>query len=631
MQFKKKSLTVLVCSSLTVSFSVHADTSSNVKLDSIIISAKAPVNETSFSGSVTVITADEITASGASNLTDVLSTATSIQSVITGNNPSPAPQIRGLDAEQTLILVNGKRIPNTDRTVPQSPAFRYGLVPLTNIERIEIIRGPASSLYGADALAGVINIITKEATSDWSGSLSLYGENSDSANGGDGKGISLSASGALGDNADLLVSIESSETNAILDDNSLASLQSGREVQNLQADLGIDLENDDRLEFGILSSDEEGTEYDNSGDEDDSTDISNRIFTAEYFTEIAGFDTSFSAVSGKAETLEDTRVWTIDENDLSIDAQGNLNSNNYLSLGINYRTEEAERDDTTTFDDKINSTTLLAQNVIKISDSSDVTIGLALDNHSKYGTETSPKLSWVTQVTPTLGIKAGYGESYLAPSLSQGSSEYIVSAGPTREYIGNDELQPETAKTAEFGLTFQQANSTGAITVFHSKVDDLITTVETVSDSGFSSNQYNNVNSSVLQGLEVTWSFFNDTGSRKLNLSYTYLDTEDESTGNELTDRSDHLVKANYFHKSVFAGFDMDAAARYVGDQFTDSDNTEVLGAYFVADFGISKEVFKKTTVRFGINNLTDKVVANSSDDLIESGRSYKLSLTSNF
>ena len=188
-------------------------------------------------------------------------------------------------------------------------------------------------------------------------------------------------------------------------------------------------------------------------------------------------------------------------------------------------------------------------------------------------------------------------------------------------------MHPETAKTAEFGLTFQQRNNSGAITAFRSEVDNLINLRELTPTTYV----YDNIDSSVLQGLEITWSFFNDARSRKLNLSYTYLDTEDESTGKELTNRSDHLAKANYFHKSVFAGFDMDAAARYVGDQFTDSNNAKVLDAYFVADFGISKKILKETTVRFGINNLTNKVVSNSSDDLLENGRSYKLSLTSNF
>lgn len=631
MPFKKKELALLVCSCLVTSTPTFAESESSIELDSLIVSAKAPVDEANFSGSVTVVTAEDIAASGATNLTDVLATTPSIQMVKTGSNPSFSPQIRGLISEQTLILVNGKRIPNTDRSVPSEPAYRYGIVPLANIEKIEIIRGPGSSLYGADALAGVINIITKEATSDWSGSLSLYTERMDSSNGGDGQGLSLSASGSLGENADLLVSGETSSTDWILDDDDLYTEQSSRDINNYQIDLGIDLNNNDRLEFAILSSDEERDELTN-GSDGDSTDIENQIFTVEYFTEIAGFDTSVSAVSGEANVIEGTRVWQVKEDDISIDAQGQLNENNYLSFGVNYREEEADRDDTTVFNDKINSTTLTAQDVVKLTEETNVTVGLAYDSHSKYGGESSPKISLVTQLTPSIGFKTGYGESYLAPSISQGSSAYIVSAGPFNAYHGNDDLKPETAKTIEAGLTFKHHLGSGAVTVFHSDVDNLIGLDELTSTSSI----YSNVDSAVLQGIELTWSFLSESGGQKLNLSYTYLDSEDKSTGKELTYRADHLAKLNYIHNAIFAGFDLDAAARYTGEQFTDSDNTTSIDGYFVADVGVSKQVLENTTIRFGINNITDTVNYNVAsrggvDQLLEAGRSYKLSLTSSF
>ncbi|MEO9654728.1 TonB-dependent receptor plug domain-containing protein [Marinomonas sp.] len=630
MQFKKKELVVLICSCLGASSAVFAAENTPLELDSIIVSAKAPVDESSYSGSVSVIMSEDIQASGASDITDIINMSPSVQLVKTGNNPALAPQVRGFSSEQVLILVNGKRIPNTDRSVPSEPAYRYGLVPVANIERVEIIRGPASSLYGADALAGVINIITKKATAQWTGSVSLYSEVMDDANGGDGQGLSLSASGAVTDNIDLLISGEATSTDEILDEDNLASLQSSKDVDNYQVELGVDLDNGDRFELGAISSDERSKEFRSTGEEGDTTDIENKIFTAEYFTNIKGFDTSASLTTGEADVIEGTKVWTVNEDDLALDTQGYLNDKNYLSLGINYREEEAVRDDTTTFQDKVDATTLTAQDVFQVSEDTSLTFGVAYDSHSKYGNETSPKISVLTKLTPSIGFKAGYGKSYLAPSISQGSSSYVVSAGPTRQYQGNDDLKPETAKTAEVGLTLQQTNSAGAITLFRSDVEDLISTTSTTT-SGFTSVQYNNVDSAILQGLEVNWSVYSNDETRKLTLSYTYLETEDKSTGKELTDRADHLAKLNYQHKGAFAGFDLDAAARYVGDQFTDDDNTEVIDAYFVADLGVSKQVFDNTRVRFGINNLTNKVVLNDSDQYLESGRSYKLSLTSTF
>lgn len=631
MQFKKKELSLLVCSCLVASAPTFAESQSSVELDSLIVSAKAPVDETSFSGSVTVVTAEEIAASGATDLKDVLATTPGVQMVMSGANPTPSPLVRGQDAERVLILVNGKRIPDTDRNIPFSPALRYGMIPLSNVERVEIIRGPASSLYGADALAGVINVITKEATLDWTGSISLYTEKTESVDGGDSQGLSISASGAVNEFVDLAIAAESSEKDAVIGDDGFTSLSSEKELTNFQVDLGIDFDNGDRVEVSAINSDSFTSGYDSSGDQDEPTDADSQLYNITYLTEWVGFDTSLSATSGVSDVLEGEDVWKVEERDISLDSQGQLNESHYLSFGINYREEGVKRDDDSVsdFDEEVSAVNLQVQDLTKIGEKTDITLGFTYDDHSKYDAEISPKASFVSQLTPVVALKASYGESYLAPSLRESSSEYVVGSSYWY-YIGNDDLQPETAKTSEVGVIIQQPNSLGSITLFRSDVDDLISTVRTSVGVG-TQNEYNNVDSAVLQGVEVSWSFFNDTGSQKLNMSYTYLDTEDESTGKELTERARHLAKVNYFHQDALFGFDMDAAVRYTGTQFTDEDNTETVGAYFVADLGMSKEVLENTKVRLGINNLTDEVVLDDDDQLLEAGRSYKLSLISSF
>jgi outer membrane receptor for ferrienterochelin and colicins len=633
MKFKKKNLSFLVCGHLigAIATPIYANDETPVKLNTIIVSAKAPVNEATFAGSVTVVSAEEIQASGATNINDVLETTPSIQMIVTGNSPSKAPQIRGQNADRALILVNGKRIPNTDRNVASSPAYRYGLVPLANVERIEIIRGPASSLYGADAMAGVINIITKKATNEWTGAVSVYSEQTDGVNGGDGKGVSFSASGSLSDNVDLLIAAESTSTDAILD-NGLASLQSEKDLKNFQVDLGIDLKNNDRVEIGIISSKEEGTDFNKTGAKDTPIEVTNRIATIEYFTALADFDTSLSVTSGDSDVLEGKGVWNVTEDNVALDLQGRLNEKHYLSYGVNYREEGVDRNDTTVFSDDVHATTLFVQDVFDVTKDSSLTLGSSYDMHSEYDAEASPKINWFTQLSPTVGFKVGYGESYLAPSIREGSSKYIVSAGPTRRYVGNDDLQPETAKTIESGLTFQHKNNSGSISLFRSDVDNLISVASTVS-GGVTTAEYNNVDSALLKGLELAWSFYNDNKSQKLNLSYAFLHTEDLATGKELPDRAKHLAKLNYFHQSVFSGFDMDAAARFIGKQHTDDGrgNTGIIESYVVADIGISKDIFENASLRFGINNIGNVVVLNGSDQLLETGRSFKLALTSTF
>lgn len=642
MIFEIKKLPFLVgayASILVVSTSVVGD-NTTYEMDKVIVSAKAPVDAAKFAGSVSVVTSEEIRASGATTVSEVLETTPGIQLVVTGSNSSRAPQIRGQATEQVLVLVNGKRLPNTDRNIPFAPALRYNWVPVANIERIEIIRGPASSLYGADALAGVINIITRQASEKWSGSISLYGKQTDSANGGDGDGISVAAAGPITNSIDLAIAVESTSRDAIFDDDNIATIQSENEAESLQADLGFDINETDRIKFGVLYGTEEGEDIDNGffGLGTIPLDVKRRLGSVDYTTQLGAFDTSIGIVASNSDVEEGTAVWEIKENNISIDLQGELNKQHYLSYGIQYREEDVERDDRIVFNDDIDATTLFIQDVINVTAASTLTLGLAYDVHSKYDNEASPKINWYTQLSPIVGVKLGYGESYLAPSLREGSSAYVVSAGPTRTYIGNDDLQPETGQTVEAGLTFKVKNSTGSITLFRTEVDDLISVIDTIDLSGIfpvTTSEYNNIDEALFQGVETEWSFYNESRSAKLNLSYTYLDAENrsgENKGNQLTDRAEHIAKINYFHKLPFAGLSIDAGVRYLGKQYTNLENTEEIDPYTVGDIGLSKVLYKDLQLRFGIDNVADKTVLDEDAfELIEEGRSFKLTLSSTF
>lgn len=93
------------------------------------------------------------------NLKDVLKEVPGVQLTNEGDNRKGV-SIRGLDSSYTLILVDGKRV-NSRNAVFRHNDFDLNWIPVDSIERIEVVRGPMSSLYGSDALGGVVNIITK--------------------------------------------------------------------------------------------------------------------------------------------------------------------------------------------------------------------------------------------------------------------------------------------------------------------------------------------------------------------------------------------------------------------------------------------------------------------------------------
>ncbi|MEK9816072.1 MAG: TonB-dependent receptor plug domain-containing protein, partial [Limnobacter sp.] len=119
---------------------------------------------------VTVITQEDIQRSGASSLTDLLKRAPGIQySSNGGGQQSSTLFIRGSDSKHTLFLIDGQRIGPLDGF--SQSQFQH--LPLDQIERIEILRGPGSSLYGSDAIGGVVQIITKKADRKSGGDVSI--------------------------------------------------------------------------------------------------------------------------------------------------------------------------------------------------------------------------------------------------------------------------------------------------------------------------------------------------------------------------------------------------------------------------------------------------------------------------
>ncbi|WP_418179525.1 TonB-dependent receptor plug domain-containing protein [Aliarcobacter lanthieri] len=151
------SLAIMMLS--TTSFS-NENTEETKKLDDIVITAKSNKSIKDISGAITVISAEDIAKINATNLKDILVKTAGIVEV-GGSNGIKRVSIRGTRPVDALILVDGKKT-NRTGTYATAADFEYSQVPINMIERIEIIKGPKSSIYGSDAMGGVVNIITKK-------------------------------------------------------------------------------------------------------------------------------------------------------------------------------------------------------------------------------------------------------------------------------------------------------------------------------------------------------------------------------------------------------------------------------------------------------------------------------------
>ncbi|HAI2194638.1 TPA: TonB-dependent receptor plug domain-containing protein, partial [Escherichia coli] len=144
--------------------------SSDKKEDTLVVTASGFTQQLrNAPASVSVITSEQLQKKPVSDLVDAVKDVEGIS--ITGGNEKPDISIRGLSGDYTLILVDGRRQSGRESRPNGSGGFEAGFIPpVEAIERIEVIRGPMSSLYGSDAIGGVINIITKPVNNQtWDG------------------------------------------------------------------------------------------------------------------------------------------------------------------------------------------------------------------------------------------------------------------------------------------------------------------------------------------------------------------------------------------------------------------------------------------------------------------------------
>ena len=461
-------------------------------------------------GSIEVITAEDIADRNALTVAEALESAAGL---VVGNESGrvKVPSIRGARAKHTLVLLDGRRL-----------AFGFNdmvdlrQIPTTMVERIEIVRGPASSLYGSDAIGGVVNIITKKASSDLTAKLSgQYGRQVDGDN--DRFTVGGYLSGGSGPVRSLLA-LEAGHENG-WDRNGLAPDDGfSQEPAFVAGRLAWDLSETQSLTAGAeymqntydgaqtyegltrtRTADEERKGYflQYDGTFDDIHNIMVRLNRSEFENEL-GF--SPYAASGQRDTEQYA-------NQLEARYSGLFAGNHLLTVGGEIRREGLDDTQNSLRTDKhVDNYSLFLQDEFQILDPLTLTLSLRYDSHSEFGDHWSPRASLVYAVLEGLRLKGSFGQGFRAPSLSE---LYVTSLRQKGKqvYEANEDLKEEESTSYELGVEGEYGDMYGGLTVFRTDVDNMI---ESVFDRSVGSGQnkkdyyiFRNIAEATLQGVEV--------------------------------------------------------------------------------------------------------------------------------
>lgn len=555
--------------------------------------------------------------------------------------------IRGMSSEHTLMLIDGQRISTSASAIAHSD-YELGWVPAAAIERVEVVRGPMSSLYGSDALGGVVNVVTRTATDTWEGSLSSYALVNDHGLGGNQfkNGFYLGGPlvpGRLG----LSAWGELADRHALRDaGNTTLTAQDKRRSATGHIGLAWTPDTRQRIDMSLDAGSEEreGMRGDTNGSVYSSEDDVQRRRYA--LSHTGSWDWGDSQVRLYRSTLSrenirsdgDTQSGPNRFTDTVLDGRVAVavGSAHKVTLGGETR-RESLKDPSVNKQGEEDQThyALFAQDEVRLSDQWELVLGSRFDQHEDFGSQVSPRAYLLFHPSQKLTFKAGVGRGFKAPTLKQLSPEYESRAAMGGRGIirGNPELQPETNQSFELGVEYKQRPWSVSATIFHNDVRNLIETVRQPScfERGKVCLEYENVAKVRLQGVELVTGL--DLSRRwRLRANYTYLDARDRTTGERLPDRSRHRANAT-LEWAAMEALTTRLRAEYTGAQFRSATEAERPG-YTLLHWYVDYDLNKTVSLSAGIENLTDKRLANDDANIYsdaDEGRRYFVGLTARF
>ncbi len=565
----------------------------DTRLDTVLVNgSRLGQTQAEIGTSVSIIDADDLKALDFDFALDAIASAPGVTINQNGAFGGAASvRIRGASTGQTLTLIDG--VPVGDPSVTDG-SFNYAYLDTSDIERIEVLKGPQSVLWGSDAIGGVVSIITKTPEPGFSGTaFAEYGSfNTVRA------GASVGNASDLGDFR-LSLSGISSDGISKADEKNGNTEDDGYEAFTASAKGGLNLSNKARLDASLLWNDAEA-DFDtyafgaegSIADGNDSTENETLSGNVSLFLPILNdqienvFTVGYSDIE-RANLTDGVETYSASGDRVLYRYQGTFVGNEQHKVSIG-----AEREETTSGSDEASIDGLFALYEFKPIEKLTVTGGIRADDHNRFGSETTGRVAAAFAATDSLVLRASWGQGFKAPSIFQ--STYICTfCGLTEP---NRDLKPESSESFDIGLDWvsPDGRSSAGIALFDQDVENQI-------DFSYTAG-YDNIVLVESQGFEI-YGGFQVTDWLGLSANMAYIDAQD-GDGNPLSRIPEYTGELSFLldPEGPYSGA---VIVRYNGEE-PNTDGTE-LDNWARIDLTGSYELTEKVELYGRVENLFDE------------------------
>lgn len=554
------------------------DTTNATQLDPIVVTASKSAEKASeVPARISVIDEKTIGQNPLLNVSDIIQRDPSVYIKQSGGLGQISEiSLRGTKSVHTLVLKDGARLNSQNELGPLYPAF----LDTTDVQQIEILKGPASVQYGSDAIGGVVQLISKKPEKTGAELTGIYGENNTykaivNANLVTDQGFYAQIGGQR---------LESDGTRIF--ESQPENEKAGYDQKGYHAKIGFFQEN--LIDASASISENKGT---NVFSNDYITNTAQRQFENRVINTKVAYNilpdliinAHYANVQDKQNVPAYGSYYNTENNESDLNLKWKFTPNQNILVGATYNDANYKSNTILNSDKSVNSTGYYLQHQLK-NDLFDTQVGVRLEDNQRFGTHTVGQGAIRYHFLPNASVYANIGSAFRAPTLNELYSQWG----------GNENLAPEESTSYEMGINYDlTSNVSTNFSVYHTKIKDLI---------AYNAGTNTNIAKANFTGGEAGIKWHQD--DLFLSTEYAYVKTENEKDNTEIAYRPRQTITVSTGLENAIYGISASLIAR--SKSYADSANSMRVQGYATVDLNAYWNIIPNVKVFTNIQNVGD-------------------------